>query len=42
LSGKPVTKRSTEVIRYLSQKSGKAFPIIGVGVFILQKMLKKN
>jgi dihydroorotate dehydrogenase len=31
LSGKPVTKRSTEVIRYLSQKSGKAFPIIGVG-----------
>ena len=31
LSGKPLTKRSTEVIRYLSQKSGKAFPIIGVG-----------
>lgn len=31
LSGKPVTNRSTEVIRYLSQKSGKAFPIIGVG-----------
>ena len=23
--------RSTEVIRYLSQKSGNAFPIIGVG-----------
>ena len=31
LSGKPLTSRSTEVIRYLSEKSGKAFPIIGVG-----------
>lgn len=31
LSGKPLTKRSTEVIRFLSQKSNKAFPIIGVG-----------
>ncbi|WP_199118479.1 quinone-dependent dihydroorotate dehydrogenase [Pedobacter sp. ASV28] len=31
LSGKPLTKRSTEVIRYLAQKSGKSFPIIGVG-----------
>lgn len=31
LSGKPLTKRSTEVIRYLSEQSGKAFPIIGVG-----------
>jgi dihydroorotate dehydrogenase len=31
LSGKPVTKRSTEVIKYLSEKSNKAFPIIGVG-----------
>lgn len=31
LSGKPLTGRSTEVIRYLSEKSGKAFPIIGVG-----------
>jgi dihydroorotate dehydrogenase len=31
LSGKPLTKRSTEVIRFLSQKSKKAFPIIGVG-----------
>jgi len=31
LSGKPLTKRSTEVIRYLSTKSNKAFPIIGVG-----------
>lgn len=31
LSGKPLTKRSTEVIRFLSQKSNKGFPIIGVG-----------
>jgi len=31
LSGKPVGNRSTEVIRYLSEKSGKSFPIIGVG-----------
>lgn len=31
LSGKPLTTRSTEVIRYLSDKSNKAFPIIGVG-----------
>jgi dihydroorotate dehydrogenase len=31
LSGKPLTERSTEVIRFLSQKSNNAFPIIGVG-----------
>lgn len=31
LSGKPVADRSTEVIRFLSEKSNKAFPIIGVG-----------
>lgn len=31
LSGKPLTNRSTEVIRFLSEKSNKAFPIIGVG-----------
>lgn len=31
LSGKPLTHRSTEVIKYLAEKSGKAFPIIGVG-----------
>ncbi len=31
LSGKPLTNRSTEVIRFLAQKSNKAFPIIGVG-----------
>src|SRR5690606_24884311 len=31
VSGKPLTKRSTEVIRYLSEKSNRSFPIIGVG-----------
>ncbi|NYJ27446.1 quinone-dependent dihydroorotate dehydrogenase [Allomuricauda sp. ARW1Y1] len=31
LSGKPLTNRSTEVIRFLSENSRKAFPIIGVG-----------
>ena len=31
LSGKPLTNRSTEVIRFLSEKSNKVFPIIGVG-----------
>ncbi len=31
VSGKPLTNRSTEVIRYLHQKSNGAFPIIGVG-----------
>ncbi len=31
LSGKPLTHRSSEVIRYLCEKSGNAFPVIGVG-----------
>lgn len=31
LSGQPVRHRSTEVIRFLAEKSNKAFPIIGVG-----------
>ena len=31
LSGKPLSNRSTEIIRYLSQKSEKRFQIIGVG-----------
>jgi dihydroorotate dehydrogenase len=31
LSGKPLTKRSTEVIAYLKTKSKNAFPVIGVG-----------
>ncbi|WP_028295625.1 quinone-dependent dihydroorotate dehydrogenase [Olivibacter sitiensis] len=31
LSGRPLTRRSTEVIKYLSEKSNRSFPIIGVG-----------
>jgi|TARA_B110000116_G_scaffold271227_1_gene291388 dihydroorotate dehydrogenase len=31
LSGKPLKARSIEVIKYLADKSNKAFPIIGVG-----------
>ena len=31
LSGKPLTDRATKVIRFLSEKSDRAFPIIGVG-----------
>ena len=31
LSGKPVKAMSTEVIKYLADKSNRAFPIIGVG-----------
>ena len=31
LSGRPLTKRSTEVIRFLAEASNKSFPIIGVG-----------
>src|SRR5690554_439817 len=31
LSGKPLTARSTEVIRFLHENSGGSFPIIGVG-----------
>lgn len=31
LSGKPLTNRATEVIRFLAEKSNKSFPIIGVG-----------
>lgn len=31
LSGKPLTNRSTDVIRFLSKNSNKSFPIIGVG-----------
>lgn len=31
LSGKPLKNRATEVIGFLSEKSNKAFPIIGVG-----------
>lgn len=31
ISGKPLTKRSTEVVRYIHQKSGGKIPIIAVG-----------
>ncbi len=31
LSGKPLTRRATDVIRFLSENSNKSFPIIGVG-----------
>ncbi len=31
LSGQPLRHRSTEVIRYLCEKSGNAFPVLGVG-----------
>lgn len=31
LSGQPIKDKSTQVIKYLANKSGKAFPIIGVG-----------
>lgn len=31
LSGKPLAKRATQVIKFLSSKSNQAFPIIGVG-----------
>ncbi|MDP4207906.1 MAG: quinone-dependent dihydroorotate dehydrogenase [Bacteroidota bacterium] len=31
MSGKPIKNRSTEIIRYISQKTGGKLPIIGVG-----------
>ncbi|MCK5465812.1 MAG: quinone-dependent dihydroorotate dehydrogenase, partial [Bacteroidales bacterium] len=31
LSGKPIRERSTEIIRYISEKTGGGLPIIGVG-----------
>lgn len=31
LSGKPIRERSTKMIKYLSDKSNRSFPIIGVG-----------
>jgi dihydroorotate dehydrogenase len=31
LSGQPIQEKATQVIKYLSSKSNKAFPIIGVG-----------
>ncbi|WP_250632335.1 quinone-dependent dihydroorotate dehydrogenase [Rhodoflexus caldus] len=42
LSGKPVRSRSTEVIRYLAQKSNKHFVIIGVGgIFTAEDVREK-
>lgn len=42
LSGKPLTKRSTEVIRFLVEKSNRSFPIIGVGgIFSAADALEK-
>ena len=31
MSGRPLSKKSTDIISFLSQKSNKSFPIIGVG-----------
>lgn len=44
LSGAPLTHRSTEVIRYLCDKSNHAFPVIGVGGIASpeQALEKKN
>ncbi|GGZ29601.1 dihydroorotate dehydrogenase (quinone) [Echinicola pacifica] len=42
LSGRVLSSRSTEVIRYLSEKSGRSFPIIGVGgIFTAQDAIDK-
>jgi dihydroorotate dehydrogenase len=42
VSGKPLTKRATDVIRYLRQKLGPTFPIIGVGgIMTTQDALEK-
>lgn len=42
VSGKVLRKRSTEVIRYLAEKSGRAFPIIGAGgIFSAEDAIEK-
>lgn len=42
LSGKPLTRRSTEIIRFLAEKSDKKFAIIGVGgIHSVQDALEK-
>lgn len=42
LSGKPLTKRSTEVIRFIAKNSNHSFPIIGVGgIFTEEDALEK-
>ena len=43
LSGKPVKERSTEVIRFLNNKSNHDFPIIGVGgIFTANDAIEKR
>lgn len=42
LSGKPLTERSTEIIRYLTEKSNGTIPIIGVGgIMTIQDAIDK-
>ncbi|KAI9550116.1 hypothetical protein GHT06_005010 [Daphnia sinensis] len=42
VSGKVLARRSTEIIRYLHQKSGGSFPIIGVGgIFSAEDAIEK-
>jgi len=42
LSGGPLTSRSTEMIRYISEKSGGSIPIIGVGgILTVQDALER-
>jgi len=42
VSGKVLSKRSTEVIKYLANQSNHAFPIIGVGgIFSAQDAIEK-
>jgi len=42
MSGQPIKNRATEVIRYLAEKSNKAFPIIGVGgIFTPEDAIEK-
>ena len=42
LSGRPLSKRSTEVIKYLKEKSNGAFPIVAVGgIFTAEDAIEK-
>ncbi len=42
LSGKPLTKRATEVIKYIAQKTSNKIPIIGVGgIFTVEDAIEK-
>ena len=42
LSGKPIRQKSTEIVRYLANKSNHAFPIIGVGgIFSAEEAMEK-